>query len=200
MDPKFHGLAWTGSRLLDVRNPTSEMLDLRDIARGLARKYRFGGHTKDNLAPYSVAWHSLFCETVADQMGLPIWVRLQALFHDAPEFILGDFQTPIKVLFPSVSALEDGLWRAIARRFGIPETWDPAIKEIDHLALEVERTHLIPADAWDPAPQVPEKWAEVGRAWIAFAQSKQGGGRFAAALFHSRAEALLIALNQEESA
>ena len=137
MDPKLSGIVWTGSALLDLRAPDPAKIGLRDIARGLSRTYRFGGQTRDDLPPYSVAWHSLFCEAVADQMGLPVWARLQVLLHDAPEYVLGDMQTPVKVLNPVYQGLESDLWCAVARRFQIPEDWHPALKEIDALACEV---------------------------------------------------------------
>lgn len=193
MDPKFNGIVWTGSCLLDLQAPDPTKIYLHDIARGLSRAYRFGGQTRDDLPPYSVAWHSLFCETVADQMGLPVQVRLQILLHDAPEYVLGDMQTPIKVLDPIYQGLETDLWQAVARRFNIPEDHHPALAEIDALAAEVERQHLIPPGAWHPAPHVPAEWSEMGEKWIAFTQSRSPEAVLAASLFHARATALLNA-------
>ncbi len=193
MDPKYNGIAWTGTTLIDVRNPEPGRIHLQDIARGLSRKYRFGGHTRDDKPGYSVAWHSLFCESVADEMGLPVWVRLQALLHDAPEYILGDMITPVKVLLPEYAALETAVWGAVARRFHIPTEWHPAIKDIDHIAIEVERQNLLPSGVWEPAPVVLERWATLGKAWIEFSQSRHPEAALAAALFQSRALALLNA-------
>ncbi len=184
-------IIWTGSTLLDVMNVDPSKLDLRDIARGLSRNYRFGGQTREDLPPYSVAWHSLFCETVASQMALPPWVRLQALLHDAPEHVLGDFQSPLKATDPIYQAMESSLWEAVAARYGVPIEFHPAVKEIDFIAYEVERLHLIPADAWDPAPVVPPEWAGVGKAWIEFSQKRSPEYTLSAALFHSRAAALI---------
>lgn len=199
MDPRFNGIAWTGSCLLDVRNPNPAHINLRDIARGLARKYRFGGHTRDDLPPYSVAWHSMFCESIADQMGLPVWVRLQAILHDAPEYVLGDQITPIKVLLRDFGPLEDALWQATARRFNIPAEFHPAVKEIDRIAFEVERFHLVAPDAWDPAPEVPAEWADLAASWIDFCHRHAAqDAPFAAALFHSRVRALEDARAQED--
>jgi len=199
MNPKFNGIVWTGSCLLDLRAPDPLKIELRDIARGLSRAYRFGGQTRDDLPPYSVAWHSLFCETVADQMGLPVRARLQILLHDAPEFVLGDMQTPIKVLDPIYQGFEADLWRAVAARFHVPEDHHPALAEIDALAAEVERLHLIPPGAWSPAPQVPAEWADMGGKWIAFSQSRSPEAVLSAALFHARATALLNACDTTEN-
>lgn len=198
MQAKFIGIVWTGSTLLDVQAPDPALINARDIARGLARRYRFGGHTRDDLAPYSVAWHSLFCEMVADQMGLPLEVRLQALLHDAPEYVLGDMITPIKRLLRDYGPLETNVWNATAARFQISAEFHPAIHEIDGLALEVERFHLVAKGAWDPAPVVPEEWVQIGARWIDFCQARAAqAGPLAAALFHSRLAALLDARAQE---
>jgi len=198
MDSRFNGIVWTGTHLLDVRKPNPALITVKDIGRGLARKYRFGGHTRDDLPPYSVAWHSMFCEAVADQMGLPVWVRLQCLLHDAPEYLLGDMITPVKVLIPGYSTLESGLWAAVARRFNVPAEFHPAVAEIDRLALEVERCHLVAKDAWNPAPEVPVEWAGMAARWIEFAHRHANqDAPFAAALFHSRARALEDARAQE---
>lgn len=197
MDPKYNGVVWTGSHLLDVCEPDPALIEEKDIARGLARNNRFGGHTLDYQAPYSVAWHSLFCEAVADKMDLPIWARLQALLHDAPEYVLGDMVTPVKVLIPGYEALHLVMWGAIARRFEIPEDWHPAIKEIDAIALEVERQHLVAVAAWDPRPHVPQEWDDLGARWIEFTQKHGHDTRVAAALFRARLSALLEARAEE---
>ena len=198
MDPKFNGIVWTGTNLLDVTAPDIEAIHAIDIARGLTRKFRFGGHTRSDLPPYSVAWHSLFCEMVADQMGLPVWVRIQALLHDAPEYVLCDMITPVKRLLPDYAALEEQLWFAIAQKYGVPMAMHPAVHEIDNIALNVERLHLVAPHSWDPAPHVPDEWVTVGAKWIEFCQARAPqADTLAAALFHSRLTALLDALAQE---
>jgi hypothetical protein len=198
MNPKFNGIVWTGSVLLDVQAPDPAHINPRDIARGLARRYRFGGHTLDDLAPYSVAWHSLFCEMIADQMGLPVWVRLQALLHDAPEFVLGDMVTPVKCLLRDYGPLETNIWNATAARFQVPAEFHPAVHEIDALALEVERFHLVAPGAWSPDPVIPDEWVDVAARWIGFCQDRAAqAGPLAAALFHSRLAALLNARDRD---
>ena len=188
--PKFYGVVWTGSHLLDLADPDPAMINLRDIARGLARQPRFGGQTRDDLPAYSVAWHSLFCEAVADEMGLSIEVRLQTLLHDAPEFVLGDMQTPIKVIDPIYQGLEVKLWRAICLRFDMQIELHPAIKEIDNIAVEIERKHLITPGAWPPEPSPPAEWAEMGRKWIEFTHKRQPESVLGQAMFLARARAL----------
>lgn len=202
MNMRFKGITWAGSCLLDICDPDPAQIQSRDIARGLSRKARFGGHTRDDLPPYSVAFHSLFCEAVADQLGLPVRVRLQALLHDAPEYILGDMVTPVKAVVTDYGPLEVGLWNAIARRFSISNTLALEVHEIDRLALDVERFHLVPPGAWLPEPVVPDDFAEMADRWMDFTlrNEKAHGPSFSAALFLSRLNALLDAHAQDAGA
>lgn len=193
MDQKFNGIVWTGSHLLDVQAPDPAHIEISDIARGLARKYRFGGHTRDDLPAYSIAWHSLFCEALADKMGLPVWVRLQALFHDAPEYVLADFVTPLKVLFPEYSGLEAKVWAAVARRIAVPVTFHKAVHMVDQIALQVEAANLVGPEgcAKMEIPAPPPGFADMGAKWVRFTQSRAQESTLSAALFTARAHALL---------
>lgn len=96
-------------RLIDVTNPRPEDIDIRDIARSLARQERFTGHCP--LRP-SVAAHSLAVEYIGRQLidaGGQVCVResestsggiqdaLKALLlHDAPEFLVSDLNGAVK--------------------------------------------------------------------------------------------------------
>lgn len=197
MDMKFRGIVFTGSGLLDVLNPTPAALKIDDIGHGLAAKIRFGGHTRRDLPFYSVAWHSLFCEAVADQMGLPIAVRLQALLHDAPEFVLGDSVTPVKCLLRDYGPIESGLWAAVARLAGVPVEFAPEVGQIDRLALDCERHFIgVPGD-WTPEPVVPAEWRDVAERWFRFWQAQAHVQRFDAHLFIAKAKALIDARADE---
>jgi len=197
MDMKFRGLVFTGSGLLDVMNPAPEAIHLDDIAHGLAAKSRFGGHTRRDLPFYSVAWHSLFCETIAAQMDLPPVVRLQALLHDAPEYVLGDAVTPVKSLLSDFGPIESRLWAAVAGKVGVPVEFAPEVKEIDALALDAERHHIgIPGD-WTPGPADLGPWASEAASWFKFWQRHAHVPRFDAALFSANAKALIGAVAAE---
>lgn len=197
MDMKFRGVVFTGSGLLDVLKPTPEAIKIEDVGHGLAAKIRFGGHTRRDLPFYSVAWHSMFCEAIADQMGLPIWVRLQALLHDAPEYVLGDSVTPVKVLLRDYGPIESGLWAAVATKARVPVEFAPEVHQIDRFALDCERHFIgVPGD-WDPAPVVPAEWLDVVGKWFRFWQAQAHVQRFDAHLFIAKAKALMAVRAEE---
>lgn len=73
----------------DLFLPSRNQVDIIDIAHGLSRICRFGGHTVNF---YSVAEHSIHVAAIAS-------TRLEAkvaLMHDAHEAYLGDTITPLK--------------------------------------------------------------------------------------------------------
>jgi 5'-deoxynucleotidase YfbR-like HD superfamily hydrolase len=74
-------------------------------------------------------------------------VRLAALLHDAPEYVIGDMISPFKaVLGGDYKAVEERLLAAIHIRFGLPPVLaDPItrqIKEADRGAAYLEATQL----------------------------------------------------------
>lgn len=84
-------------------------------------------------------------------------MRALALMHDAAEAYVGDVPTPLKSLLPDFRRVEDRVWRAVCRRFGISEVLPPEIKEIDLLALAIEREAVFPGHApWPGLPYVRE--------------------------------------------
>lgn len=168
MDAKYTGILWTGGGLLDLKAPRPDMIHPQDIARGLARQFRFSGQTE---RPYSVLAHSLWAERDAEAGGCSARARLAVLLHDAAEAYLGDVPTPLKVILPLFGEIEDRLMVAILARFGFPAGLSAeeaeAVKIADGRAFAVERAVLIPADAWasmgtDMDPALPARtpdWA-----------------------------------------
>jgi hypothetical protein len=74
-------------------------------------------------------------------------VRLAALLHDAPEYVIGDMISPFKaVLGGDYKAVERRLLAAIHIRFGLPPALAPAverqIKEADKGAAFLEAAWL----------------------------------------------------------
>lgn len=133
---------FTGKQFFPL-DPRPEDVCVEDIARSLAMKCRYGGHTRFF---YSVAEHSFWVSQNA-----PIEQRLRALLHDAHEAYspFGDVPRPLKASIPQVAEIEERLDEAIAAHFGLDGLMSPDIKVIDTRILHDERAVLLgppPAD------------------------------------------------------
>jgi 5'-nucleotidase len=135
-------------RRLDLLNPSPLDVEIEDIAHGLARVARWNGQTVGDHA-FSVAEHCLLVETIAGALspGLDRSMRLAALLHDAPEYVIGDLISPFKAaLSLDYRAFEARLLAAIHLRFGLPVELPPAvtklIKRADKVAAYYEATAL----------------------------------------------------------
>lgn len=144
--------AWVrllSGKRLDLLNPTPFDWEDEDLALGLARTYRWGGHSAWSL-PLSVAQHSLFVLALRRQraQGGDAGADLRELLHDADEGLLG-FDC-ISVLKPFLGAayrnLVAQLETAIARRYGLPP-WTEAEwrlhKEADRIAAATEAVRVV---------------------------------------------------------
>lgn len=150
-DPTAKPRAWQrmlSGRRLDLLAPQPEDIAIEDIAHGLARVARWNGQTIGAHA-LSVAQHCLIVEEiVAGNAGSASrTLRLAALLHDSPEYVIGDLISPFKAAIGlDYKAFELRLLGAIHRRFGLPgET--PAddlarIKAADRVAAYYEATRL----------------------------------------------------------
>ncbi|HLO65303.1 MAG TPA: hypothetical protein VK165_20260 [Azonexus sp.] len=136
----------------DPVDPQPEMIDLVDIAHGLAHECRFAGQCRRF---YSVAQHSI----LASQIVAPEYA-LEALLHDAAEAYIKDIPSPIKRLLPDYRALEAKVETVIRARFGLPPHKSVAVAAADLIMLATERRDLMGNDApWtclhgiNPMPQ-----------------------------------------------
>ena len=135
-------------RRLDLLDPSPLDIEIADIAHGLARVARWNGQT-EGANIFSVAQHTLLVEAVIREQAprADVRVRLAALLHDAPEYVIGDMISPFKaVLGGSYKAVEKRLLSAIHIRFGLPPEL-PAemtqqIKAADKGAAYLEATRL----------------------------------------------------------
>lgn len=132
------------------------LLDLRpdawtdeDLATGLSRTYRWGGHSRWEL-PLSVAQHSLTVLAIRQRMegrGLAAGAAFRELLHDADEGLLGfDCITPLKPhMGEGYSRLTRNLQAAIAERYRL-EPWSSEEyllhKRADRLAAISEARHV----------------------------------------------------------
>ncbi len=135
---------------LDLLHPSAADWDDEDLALGLARTYRWGGHSAWRH-PLSVAQHSLTVMHLrrldAEQASDDPRLLLRELLHDAEEGLLGF--DPLSVLKPYLGeafrALTDRLAAAVAQRYALPD-WDEIgsrlHKKADRLAAASEALHV----------------------------------------------------------
>jgi 5'-deoxynucleotidase YfbR-like HD superfamily hydrolase len=135
-------------RRLDLLDPSPLDIEIADIAHGLARVARWNGQTS-GAHIFSVAQHTLLVEAVMREQTprTDHRVRLAALLHDAPEYVIGDMISPFKaVLGGDYKTVEKRLLSAIHIRFGLPPALAPEIerkiKEADKGAAYLEATEL----------------------------------------------------------
>jgi 5'-nucleotidase len=135
-------------RRLDLLDPSPLDIEIADIAHGLARVARWNGQT-NGAHIFSVAQHTLLVEAVmrAQNPRIDTRLRLAALLHDAPEYVIGDMISPFKaVLGGDYKAVERRLLSAIHIRFGLPPQLsaeiERQIKNADRGAAYLEATEL----------------------------------------------------------
>jgi hypothetical protein len=145
--------AWVrmpSGKRLDLLNPTPHDWEDEDLALGLARTYRWGGHSAWPL-PLSVAQHSItvmLLRRAATAAPLAALFELRELLHDAEEGLLG-FDC-ISVLKPflgdSFRDLTTRLENAVFLRYGLPQ-WTPdehaLHKRADRQAAASEAVHVV---------------------------------------------------------
>jgi uncharacterized protein len=145
--------AWVrlpSGKRLDLLNPTPFDWEDKDLALGLARTYRWGGHSAWPL-PLSVAQHSLLVLAMHRQRAASTpnpTAELHELLHDADEGLLGfDCISVIKpFLGEAYRTLTERLENAVALRYGLA-AWTPgerqAHKRADRIAAASEAVHVV---------------------------------------------------------
>ncbi len=144
--------AWVrlpSGKRLDLLHPTPFDWDDGDLAVGLARTYRWGGHSAWPL-PLSVAQHSLMVLAMHRRAARSpgIAAELRELLHDADEGLLGfDCISVVKpFLGEAFRALAGDLQRAVAIRYRIA-AFDAASlkahKRADRVAAASEAVHVV---------------------------------------------------------
>jgi hypothetical protein len=131
--------AWVrlpSGRRLDLIAPTPFDWTDEDLSIGLARTYRWGGHSVWPGAPLSVAQHSLaVLEMRRKRARLTPGQQLRELLHDADEGLINfDCISPLKpFLGEGFAELVRRLTAAIAARYGLP-AWGEAEKRAHKIA------------------------------------------------------------------
>lgn len=138
--------------VLDLTKPDATGLPAEDVARALAYQPRWCGATKQF---YSVAEHSVMVSHL-----VPEPLGYHALWHDAIEFIQGDWPSPLKVYLgrDEINRKLEPIEHALACRFGFERHLEE-VKKADLVAMATELRDLLPG-AWmdwghlpPPAPQ-----------------------------------------------
>ena len=145
-EPRAWVLQPSGKRL-DLISPTPFDWEDSDLAVGVARTFRWGGHSIWPL-PLSVAQHSLFVLQLHRASGkVRMGSELRELLHDAEEGLVGfDPISPLKpILGQEFRNAMERLQRAVFLRYGVP-AWTKsdhvAHKRIDILAAASEAVHV----------------------------------------------------------
>ncbi len=145
--------AWVrlpSGKRLDLLNPTPFDWEDQDLALGLARTYRWGGHSAWPL-PLSVAQHSLLVLALHRRRvrgPANAAAELRELLHDADEGLLGfDCISVAKpFLGEAFRTLTERLENAVALRYNLPP-WTAAEKRAhkrtDRLAAASEAVHVV---------------------------------------------------------
>lgn len=145
--------AWVrmpSGKRLDLLDPTPFDWEDADLALGLARTYRWGGHSAWPL-PLSVAQHSLSVMLLRRRLSpspLSPLTELRELLHDAEEGLLGfDAISVIKpFLGEGFRALSSRLEQAVFLRYGLAPwttTQYRQHKRADRLAAASEAVHVV---------------------------------------------------------
>ena len=156
MKPERAYIRLQSGRKLDLLDPQPDAWTDADLAVGLSRTYRWGGHSVWDL-PLSVAQHSLLVLVLRQGMQphepLTPGQALREVLHDAEEALMGGFD-PVSPLRPHLGdgfqALADRLRSAVAARYKLPE-WDGddlmLHKRADRYAAASEAVHVA---GWSP--------------------------------------------------
>ena len=179
-------------RRLDILDPSPLDVELTDIAHGLARVARWNGQTLGDY-PFSVAQHSVLVLELfrAHQPECEPAAQLQALLHDAPEYVMGDIISPFKAAMGgNYKEVENRLLSAVHLRFSLPSMPSAQlakqIKKADREAAFFEAIHLAGfADAearkFFGAPSLPEFDVEAFDRLIRPWPTREAHDRFIAA-------------------
>lgn len=150
---------------------TPDDIHIEDIFHNLCILPRFAGNTS---RPYSVGEHSLLVYQMVDdvlvqraeagdQLALEYGgdIAMQALMHDAAEYITGDIPAPVKYEVPEIREYEQKVvWPVICEKFGIEPVMNDMVKGADWVALFVEAHSLHCSDEL-------EKWEHYDKYWPA---------------------------------
>jgi hypothetical protein len=120
---------YTG-RIIYPAEPDPELIDLQDIAAGLAKCCRWAGQCRGFL---SVAQHSILVSRLCAPKN-----ALWGLMHDAAEAYLGDVGSPVKKELTRYNELEAKFLNANATKFELSLPIPEEVHKVDVLVRATE--------------------------------------------------------------
>lgn len=124
--------------------PTLDMFDLEDIARGLSHENRGCGQTD---FPLSVAQHSVNVAMVLKELGYGVRTQFIGLCHDISEAYIKDIPTPVKELLPLYRQIENRIQELAYEWAGLgevtPQDYEP-VHWVDRELFYFEAQFLMP--------------------------------------------------------
>lgn len=152
--PKKTEVETSTGKYLDMENPTSDAIDLEDIAHSLGNICRYNGHC---LNYYSVAEHAVAVSKRLERKGYSKLIQLAGLHHDDAEAFLGDIPRPLKPLLGNkytelTDAVDAVVCEGLELPFGPEAFHSDEVKESDDWNLRIEAKHLLPSQGrgWLP--------------------------------------------------
>lgn len=138
-------------RAFSFDSPTTNQVDIADVAHALSMQCRFAGHVKQF---YSVAEHSVLVSIEVSRLGGNIIDTLAGLLHDAGEAFVGDMPSPVKHRsgMASYRDLEDAALIAVITSLGlgrgytdllVSATGSEIIRRADRSVTLAERNALL---------------------------------------------------------
>lgn len=124
---------YTGGRFFPL-DPNPEEVCIEDIAQALSNQTRFNGHLD---CFYSVAQHSVLVSRLCSERN-----RLTGLLHDATEAYVGDMIRPLKLYMPEYKEVEKKVWKAITKKFNLPEELPKEVHHFDMVVCAAEKRDL----------------------------------------------------------
>lgn len=101
----------SNGKYFDFANPNPDDIDVEDIARGIAREFRFANQTD-----YTVAQHVYYASLEPGT----ILEKFERLHHDDSEGIMKDMPKPLKNLLPDYQFIESKVTETINKKLGLP--------------------------------------------------------------------------------
>lgn len=140
---KGNWMQTAGGRQFWPLDPRAEEIFIDDVAHSLSNLCRYNGHSS---MFYSVAEHSVLVSRVLEGTGL----ELVGLLHDATEAYVADVPRPLKRMLVGYADIEDGVWKAVAERFGLPAEMPAEVHTADNAVLLAEKIPLMgKVHEWD---------------------------------------------------